>query len=176
MKKQVTITPTVLITIGLISLLTLIISLINMTVKQPTEQKATVVYEITDPYSETKVYEYLLQLKIKYPLVAMAQMKLESANATSNIFKQNNNVFGMKEPGLRPTTALGTKNNHAYYAHWRQSVLDYAIWQAYVMNAENIQSKEAWLAYINRFYSEIPGEYMKRILAIESKLAYHKSL
>lgn len=161
-----------IVAIGLISLLALIMGLVGLSVKQkaPAQDKVTIVYDISDPYSESKLIDYLKDLNVKYPLIALSQMKLESANGTSPIFKKNNNLFGMKMPGTRPTTALGIANNHAKYAHWRQSVIDYAMWQAYVMNTENVSSEDAWLEYINRFYSEIPGEYKRRILEIKLKL------
>lgn len=123
-----------------------------------------IVYDINDSYSEQKVRDYLIELKVKYPEVAVAQMKLESANGTSNIFRQNNNLFGMKVPGKRPTTALGTKNNHAYYSHWRQSCIDYALYQAYFMNADNISSEKDWLDFIGQMYAE-DQNYKQKLVA-----------
>ena len=55
---------------------------------------------------------------------------IESGNFTSNLFKQNNNMFGMKEAKQRPTTALGAENNYAYYEDWQSCVEDYALWQS----------------------------------------------
>lgn len=138
--------------------------------------RTEIIYDATDPYTEEKAAAYLKQLKVRYVSVALAQLKLESANATSKIFKEGNNLFGMKSAEKRPTTALGTKNNHAYYAHWRQSVLDYALWQAYVMNADNISDEKSWVNYINRSYSEIPGEYKRRLLAIKNKIEEQNTL
>ena len=66
-----------------------------------------IMFDISDPYTEDKVKQYLKDLRVKYPEVALAQMKLESANGTSSMFRENNNLFGMKLPKKRPTTALG---------------------------------------------------------------------
>ncbi len=121
--------------------------------KPKNEVKTQVIYDISDPFSEQKVKDYLIQLHVKYPEVAVAQMELESANGTSNIFKQNNNLFGLKVPQFRPTTSLGTKNNHAYYSHWRQSILDYTLFCTYVMNQENSYSRDAWLDYLGKYYA-----------------------
>ena len=121
---------------------------------QKTETQIQLVYDISDPYSEQKVKDYLLQLHVKFPQVALAQMKLESANGTSKIFKENNNLFGMRNAVRRPTTSLGDKNNHAFYAHWRQSILDYALFQSFVSNTENMDSEESWIQYIGRNYAE----------------------
>jgi flagellum-specific peptidoglycan hydrolase FlgJ len=128
-----------------------------------------IMFDINDSFTEEKVKIYLKELNIKYPEVALAQMKLESANGTSKIFKENNNLFGMKLPKFRPTTALGEKNNHSYYSHWRQSVVDYAIWQSFVMNPENVASEKNWVEYLNRMYAE-DGSYGKKILLIRNKI------
>jgi hypothetical protein len=42
----------------------------------------------------------------------------------------------MKEAKQRRTTALGTKNGHAYYKHWHDSVVDYLYYQKYYYNGE----------------------------------------
>jgi flagellum-specific peptidoglycan hydrolase FlgJ len=128
-----------------------------------------IMFDINDSFTEEKVKIYLKELNIKYPEVALAQMKLESANGTSKVFKENNNLFGMKLPKFRPTTALGEKNNHSYYSHWRQSVVDYAIWQSFVMNPENVASEKNWIEYLNRMYAE-DGSYGEKILLIRNKI------
>lgn len=135
------------------------------------EVKTQIVYDINDPYSEEKVAIYLKELNVKYIDVAVAQMKLESANGTSDIFRFNNNLFGMKNPKKRATTSLGEKDNHAYYSHWRQSVIDYALWQNFVSNAENLSSESDWIDYIGHMYAE-DGKYKLKISKI---IAYGRS-
>lgn len=68
---------------------------------------------------------------VEHPEIAYAQSKLESGNFTSTIFKENNNLFGMKHPQRRETTSIGTHRNHAKYHSWQDSVKDYALWQEY---------------------------------------------
>jgi hypothetical protein len=136
--------------------------------------EAQIVFDLNDPFSEQKVRDYLTELRVKYVDIAVAQMKLESANGTSKVFREGNNLFGMREPGKRPTTALGTKNSHAYYSHWRQSVIDYAMFQAYVGNMENLASEEAWLDYIGRMYAEC-STYKEAILKIKQKFKQNDS-
>jgi uncharacterized FlgJ-related protein len=128
-----------------------------------------IVYDLNDPFSEIKVRDYLRQLHVKYPEVAIAQMKLESANGSSKIFQEGNNLFGMKLAEHRPTTALGEKNGHAYYSHWRQSCIDYAMWQGFVEDPENISSESSWVNYISKFYSK-DDSYKQKLLNIRNKL------
>lgn len=134
------------------------------------ETKTQIVYDITDPFTEEKALDYLIQLHIKYPYVALAQLKLESANGTSDIFKNGNNLFGLKVPRYRATTALGTRNNHAYYSHWRQSILDYAFFCTYSMNQENSSSQDEWVKYLGRNYAQ-DNSYEKKLIFILSKIS-----
>jgi flagellum-specific peptidoglycan hydrolase FlgJ len=88
--------------------------------------------------SQNEIYKYLNQIGIKNAEIVMAQCLVETGHLTSNIFKENNNLFGMKEAKQRRTTALGTKNGHAYYKHWHDSVIDYWYYQrAYYNGVED---------------------------------------
>ena len=91
--------------------------------------KVDTVYVQTQPFSEEALIDLLRSSNIKYPYIVLAQAKIESGNYTSKVFRENNNLFGMKEPNVRTTTALGTKNSHAYYLDWVSSVYDYAMFQ-----------------------------------------------
>ena len=68
---------------------------------------------------------------VKHRDVVKRQIMLETGNLTSRICIENRNLFGMREPRVRETTALGTKNHHAYYASYHASIRDYALWQSY---------------------------------------------
>ena len=87
------------------------------------------------------IYKYLNQIGIKNAEIVMAQCLVETGHLTSKIFKENNNLFGMKEAKQRRTTAIGTKNGHAYYKHWYDSVIDYLLYQrAYYNGVEDYYS------------------------------------
>ena len=81
-------------------------------------------------FSEEKLIELLKGLNVKYPHIVLAQSKLETGHFKSKIFNENNNLFGMKEAKVRIHTAKGTKNEHAYYENWVESVYDYAFYQS----------------------------------------------
>lgn len=55
----------------------------------------------------------IFKLRLEHPDIVFAQAKLESGNFNSQIFRENNNLFGMKMPWNRPTVAIGVKRGHA---------------------------------------------------------------
>lgn len=70
-----------------------------------------------------------------YPLI-LAQSKLETANFTSNVYRNNNNLFGMNVPTKRPF--LGERGSpspeggiYAKYKNDLTSVRDYVEWLRY---------------------------------------------
>lgn len=103
-------------------------------------------------FSEEALIDLLRSSNIKYPYIVLAQAKIESGNFTSRIFKQNNNLFGMKEPKIRTTTALGTRFGHAYFSNWESSVYDYAMFQNYRMR--DVNSELEYYAKLADGYAE----------------------
>jgi hypothetical protein len=102
----------------------------------------------------------------------LAQAKLESLHLTSYLCRNANNLFGMRYPGRRETTAIGvylqgqdtiiygtheelkkylTKPTYAVYASWVDAVKDYKLWQD---NAFKVEEK--YLSFLNRIYAEAP--------------------
>lgn len=80
-------------------------------------------------FSKENMMRLIYDLNIAHPDIVIAQAIIESGNFKSNIFKENNNLFGMKMPKYRKTTAIGINRGHAVYKNWRESVIDYALWQ-----------------------------------------------
>jgi hypothetical protein len=86
------------------------------------------------PFSEELLIKCLGYEGIKYQEVVLLQSRLETGYYTSDIFLNGNNLFGMRYPVFRPTVATGTYKEHARYAHWSDSVIDYALWQEYYIS------------------------------------------
>lgn len=63
--------------------------------------------------------------------ILVAQALHETGGFKSKLFKENNNLFGMKEAVKRPETADGTKNGHAFYSSWQESAEDLLLWLKY---------------------------------------------
>jgi flagellum-specific peptidoglycan hydrolase FlgJ len=80
-------------------------------------------------FSPQNLQQEIVKQGIKYPDIVMAQAKIESGHFSSPIFKENNNLFGMKLPESRKTTAIGKNRGHAKYNTWQDSVKDYKLWQ-----------------------------------------------
>jgi len=57
------------------------------------------------------------------------QIFLETGNLKSDICINNNNLFGMRYPRVRQTTAIGIRKEHAHYRNFVESIRDYALWQ-----------------------------------------------
>lgn len=104
-------------------------------------------------------------LNFKYPHIVLAQAKLETGYFTSNIFRENNNLFGMKRPRVRPTYAVGENRGHAVFEHWQDSVKDYRLYSHLYMDFE---SEWQYYNYLARVYAEDPN-YVNKIRYIIRK-------
>jgi uncharacterized FlgJ-related protein len=103
-------------------------------------------------FSESSMINLAKSLGVKYIDIMVAQARIETGWYTSKIFIHNNNLFGMKFPERRITTAIGSNRGHAQYISWQQSVADYKIWQSKVLI--NNKSRRKYLSYIGRTYAE----------------------
>jgi uncharacterized FlgJ-related protein len=127
--------------------LTLIALLISVRVGSATFQMGRSI-----PFSTANMLRLMNQIGIAYPDVVFAQARLETGNFTSKVFRENNNLFGMKLPRVRSTTAIGEQNNHASYIRWQHSVADYKLWQDEVI--KKYRTKRAYLRYLSKHYAE----------------------
>jgi uncharacterized FlgJ-related protein len=80
------------------------------------ETKAIILREAdkANEFTPEKLKAYILELNIRFPYIVYAQAQLETGEFKSKIFKENNNIFGMKVARKRPTTNKGEENGHAY--------------------------------------------------------------
>lgn len=122
----------------------------------------TIIISDSIEFSKKELKKYIKHLNLKHPDIVYAQAVLESGNFNSYIFKNNNNIFGMKEAQVRNNTARGSVNGHAYYSNWRQSVIDYALFQSTYMRKLN---REEYFRYLDRNYARDPN-YSKKLKQI----------
>jgi phage antirepressor YoqD-like protein len=137
------------------------------------ETKSIIIKESAkeNEFSPKKLRAYILELNIKFPHIVYAQARLETGNFKSQIFKTNHNLFGMKVATLRPTTNKGEENGHAYYEGWRESVVDYAFYQAQYLS--DIKTEAEYLQYLKANYAEAPN-YMEQLQIILAEKDFKK--
>ncbi len=131
----------------------------NNHVKNNPIKTVNINYEKDTTFSEIELVHYLEQLKVKYPDIVYAQARLETGNFKSPIFILNNNLFGMTTIGNRPTTSIGSRYGFAYFNTWRNSVLDYLIYQCLYLKDKTY---EEYLYYLDTVYAEDPN-YVNKI-------------
>lgn len=104
-----------------------------------------------EPFNEKALISLMNKLNIKHIDIVLKQAKIESSHYKSKVFIENNNLFGMRYPKNRITTATGENLKHATYDTWQESVIDYAIYQStYLRN----YSKNEYLMYLKNNYAE----------------------
>jgi hypothetical protein len=124
-------------------------------------ERDLVIYLDQKYFSEENLIKTLKSKNINKPYIVLAQAKLETANFTSDVFKGNHNLFGMKEAKRRPTTNLGIKRGHAYYDNWESSVEDYGYYQAY-QGLAKIKSDEHYYNLLYKLgYAKDPNYILK---------------
>jgi uncharacterized FlgJ-related protein len=105
-------------------------------------------------FTEEKFVEELKRLNVKFPYIIMGQAIVETSNFESKIFKENHNLFGMKQAIFRINTAKGTQYSHAYYENWFESVYDYAFYQCRYLS--DIDTEDEYYSFLAKYYAEDP--------------------
>ena len=133
----------------------LITSIFSYTAKQevsiPEEQKLIVLKEV-NKFSEERLVDEIAGLNFRFPHIVLAQAKLESNNFRSYLFKENNNMFGMKLASSRLTIANGEEHGYASYESWSESLMDYALY--YSSYLRNVKTEREYYQFLSKFYAE----------------------
>lgn len=111
--------------------------------------------KVVEPIDSTNLTKellvsFMLSEKIAHPEVAYAIVRQES-NMCSQLFKNNRNLFGMRQPGVRPTLSEGKKSGFAYFEKWQHSVLDYKLYLEFVGGHE--MTRDQYLSHLDRSYA-----------------------
>lgn len=119
------------------------------------------------------LYEQITEKNIKYPEVVFAQAVLESGHFKAPIFTTKNNLFGMKVPKKRETTAVNKgKKGYAKYNTWECSVDDYLLWQDFTLKNKNNLTKNQYLSLLGKIYAE-DKDY---VLTLKQVMSKHKKI
>lgn len=101
------------------------------------------------------LYEVINEKNIKHPEVVFAQAVIESGHFKSPLFINKNNLFGMKVPKKRETTAVNKGNKgYAKYHSWDSSVDDYLLWQEFTLKNKNELTKTQYLSLLGKIYAK----------------------
>ena len=118
-------------------------------------------------FNEDKLVEELKRLNIKFPHIVMAQYIIETGHWKSKIFRENHNLFGMKQANVRINTASGTQHNHAYYETWMESIYDYAFYSCRYL--AGIKTESEYYAYLSSSYAADPNYVKVLKLTVEKE-------
>ena len=129
------------------------------------EEKLIVVREYNG-FTEKALVEKIKSLNFKFPYIILAQSYQETGRFTSTIFRENENLFGMKQAVLRTNLAKGTNRGHAYYDTWQDSVIDYALYSATYLS--DIKTEGEYFEYLRQNYAE-DKSYVTRLKALIRK-------
>jgi uncharacterized FlgJ-related protein len=141
-----------------------VVALLSINIVEASEYERILEVRIKgNEFSEERLRSRLDELNVRFADVAMAQAKLETSGFRSRIFRENHNLFGMKEAKTRVNLARGTQYGHAYYKNWEDSVLDYAMWCAAYAN--HCRNNEQFLELLSGYYAEDP-EYISKLRRI----------
>lgn len=114
---------------------------------------------------EDSVIMEIKRLNLSHPHIVLAQAQLESGNFTSKIFRKYNNMFGMRIAKSRPTVSRKSQNNWAVYSNWRESLIDYALYQSsYLRN----KSESEYFLFLSKNYASDP-EYIEKVKSRSNK-------
>ena len=122
--------------------------------------------EVQNNFTEEKFINKIKQLNLNYPHIVYAQAMLESGNFTSKIFKENNNMFGMKQARVRINLAKSTQYNHAYFETWEDCLLDFAFHRATYFS--KLKTEQDYYNYLGKYYAEDPS-YTRKLKSMVNK-------
>jgi hypothetical protein len=137
-----------------------------------------------EPLTMENLEKEIYSLDMVCPEVVLAQVKLESGHLTSNILKRSNNMFGMRYPMKRKTTAIGIYipsldsvviaprevikkyaqySSYAVYAKWQDAIADYKLWQE-----NTFKVNERYIDFLQKNYAE-DSLYVQRVKILARK-------
>lgn len=119
------------------------------------------------------LYEVINEKNIKHPEVVFAQAVIESGHFKSPLFINKNNLFGMKVPKKRETTAVNKGNKgYAKYHSWDSSVDDYLLWQQFTLKNKSELTKTQYLSLLGKIYAKDK----KYISSLKRVMSEHKEI
>jgi uncharacterized FlgJ-related protein len=125
---------------------------------------------ISNTEFSSKNLQRLINILCKHPEIVYNQARLESNEFKSRLFLDYNNLFGMKVPSVRQTTAIGEAMGHAQYRHWSESVYDYMLYQQYYESLIGVDFNYIDYYYFLKMYGYARDkQYVKKLKNYDNK-------
>jgi uncharacterized FlgJ-related protein len=134
--------------------------------KELTPEEKLIVVREYNGFTTKALEDKIKSLNFKFPYIILAQSIQETGNYKSTIFRENNNLFGMKEAVIRTNLAKGTNRGHAIYDSWQDSLIDYALYSATYLS--DIKTEGEYFEYLRQNYAE-DKSYVTRLKALIKK-------
>jgi len=116
-------------------MITTIFLLVSLKLIAPVDDRAIILApEILFDKYELSWYSidyWMREFDIQNKEIVKRQAYHETGNLTSRFCRECNNLFGMRKPLKRETTAIGRDNGMSVYRSFIESIEDYGIWQQY---------------------------------------------
>ena len=145
----------------LITFLTILITSVHLQTNTPTTLP-TPLYELT----KSHVIEFIQKLPIQHPDILYQKIMLETGHLKSKRAVSDGNLIGMRTVKQRPTTQSGiSTSGYGKYADWRDSIIDYLLWQQYVVKKK--MTKEQYYRFTAQIYSTNREKYVKVLKQIK---------
>jgi len=100
---------------------------------------------------------------VKYPYIVAAQTYIETSLGRTGVGRTNKNLYGMRYAHTRSTLALGEENGFAVFESWKESTLDYKLWQESVFGNNVNVSEQQYYNTLDKIYCEGNNEYSQKV-------------
>lgn len=127
------------------------------------DREIQVIIAKQNEFSEEKLIKLIASLHFPFPHIVLAQAMHETQFFVSPVFKENNNLFGMKSATVRITTSVAKQGDYAYYNTWMDSLYDRALYSATYLSS--IKTEDEYYSYLGQYYAEDP-RYVEKLKAI----------
>lgn len=102
--------------------------------------------------TKEQVRDYIYRIGVPHPEIVYAQARLETGNFKSRLYKQHNNLFGIKHKG-----------KYARYGHWKESVRDYK------RSISKRYQKGCYYAFLRKIGYASDPQYTAKVRAITNQ-------
>lgn len=148
-------------------ILILILSLTTHVSTKPISVLETKIEKIEKPeLTKENVIKFIKELPLQHADILYQKIILETGHLKSTLAKEYNNLTGMRVVKKRTTTQSGTAiKGYGKYDDWRDSILDYLLWQQAVVKKK--MTKEEYYNFTAKIYSVKREQYVKTLKQIK---------